>query len=240
MKEVSFGTLLKNKILETYPEYVSKFPNYNKALNIMEKIMNDPTKTDSLFMSDYDKEIEEAINNYPKPEIVIIPKSEPTILSWNSDYYFDKHYLWNPIKNRKLVTTLELLSEASAWLKLYLSSRVHLILYKKMEFYNLPIVEALKLKQTFPITQLLNRVRNYLQIPIIKFIDDDVKFDMMELMKEKAVKEKDNERVKRYSEKIKTFESKSGIQLTTDEKIQFIAERLLDEIEQEDYDEIES
>jgi hypothetical protein len=237
MHEVSFGTLLKNKIIETYPEYISKFPNYSKALNIMEKIMNDPTKTVSLFLSDYDKEIEEAIENYPKPEIVIIPKSEPTLLAWNSDYYFDKHYLWKPIKNRNLVTTLELLSEASAWLKVYLSSRVHLILYKKTKFYDLSITEALKLKQTFPITQLLNRVRNYLQIPIIKLSDND---DTIELLKEKAIKESNSERVKKYSEKIKTFESKSGINLTTEEKIEYIAEKMLDEIIQEDYDEIES
>jgi len=242
MNSQRYGTLLKKKIIETYPEYVKKFPNYKIALDIMENVFNETKPSKSLVMNTYDDLIRKAINTPPKYVIEIIPKVESTILGWNSDYYFDNFYLWTDFTktDRKTITALELLAEASARLKLFLSSRLHLILYNLTDYYNLSIIEALKLKQTFPITQLMNRIRSYLQIPVIKYNDNSNLEEDLEIMKEKVIKNPENPRVKKYNEYVQTFQQKSGIQITTDEKIEFIAQKLLDELVGEDYDEIES
>jgi hypothetical protein len=244
MKSRGYGSLLKQKIIETYPEYLHKFPNYRYALDIMETVFNATKPSKALVISTYDDLIKKAINTPPEHVIEIIPTTPttPTILSWNSDYYFDNFYLWADFSktDRKTVTALELLAEATALLKLFLSTRLHLILYDLTNYYDLTIIEALKLKQTFPITQLMNRIRDYLQIPIIKYKNIEPFTEDLEEMKEKVKASPENPRVKKYQTQIQTFQAKTGIQLTTDEKIEFIAEKLLDELVQEDYDEIES
>jgi len=242
MKTKGYGTILKEKILQTYPEYIEQFPNYRKALDIMELIMNDEKESSFVTIDTYDEEIKKAIQTEPKAQIEIIPKVEPTLLAWNNDYYFDNYYLWTDFrfKNRKLITALELLANASAYVKLFFSVRLHLILYDLTNYYNLSLIDALKLKQTFPITQLMNRIRSYFQIPVIKFRDNDPLAEDLELMKEKVKSDPNSEKVKMYSAYADTFEQKSGIKLTTEEKIEYIAERLLNELIQEDYDEIAS
>jgi len=242
MKSANLGTLLKEKIVQTYPEYLKQFPNYKKALDIMELALNDGKANKFVFIDQYDEDIKKAINTPPELVIEIIPKVEPTLLAWNSDYYFDNYYLWTDFrgKNRGLITALELLANASAYVKLFFSARLHLILYDITNYYNLPITEALKLKMTFPITQLMNRIRSYFQIPVIKFDNIDPLQEDLEDMKEKVKNDPNNSRVQIYSQQINTFEKVSGIKLTTDEKIEFIAEKLLNELITEDYDEIES
>ena len=242
MKTKGYGTILKEKILQTYPEYIEQFPNYRKALDIMELVMNDERESSFITIDTYDEEIKKAIQTEPQNQIEIIPKVEPTLLAWNNDYYFDNYYLWTDFrfKNRKLITALELLANASAYVKLFFSVRLHLILYDLTNYYNLSLIDALKLKQTFPITQLMNRIRSYFQIPVIKFRDNDPLAEDLELMKEKVKSDPNSEKVKTYSAYADTFEQKSGIKLTTEEKIEYIAERLLNELIQEDYDEIAS
>jgi len=237
---MNFGSILIEKIEQTYPDFLEKFPRYRKALEIMELIMNQDKRQDALFISDFDNEIAYAIEHEPEPKIELIPIEEPTLLTWNGDYYFDNYYVWKPITNRKRLTALELLADASAWVKLFFTSRLHKYLYNKTNYYSLTYPEALKLKQTFPITQLLNRIRNYYQIPVIKFEKDDPLIDDIEFYKEKVKNDPENPRVKKYANHIKTFEESSGIKLTTDEKIEYIAQKLLEELVPEDYDEIES
>jgi len=242
MTRPMFGTILKEKILETYPEYIEKFPNYKKALDIMELVMNVEKPYKVLSVNTFDEDIKKAIQQPPELVIELIPEKEPTMLTWNGDYYFDNYYLWLDFrgKDRKLITTLELLANASAYVKLFFSARLHLILYDMTKYYDLSIIDALKLKQTFPITQLMNRIRSYFQIPMIKYRDIDPYSEDLEEMKKKVKEDPNNPRVQTYSAQIKTFEEKSGIKLTTDEKIEFIAEKLLNELIQDDYDEIES
>jgi len=237
-----YGSILKQKIIETYPEYLQQFPNYRKALDIMELVMNTVKPEKAILISDFDEEIKKAIQTPNDTVIEIIPKVEPTILAWNSDYYFDNYYLWTDFrgKSRELIRALELLANASALVKLFFSSRLHLILYDMTDYYNLSIVDALKLKQTFPITQLMNRIRNYYQIPVIKFRDIEPYQEDLENMKKKVVEDPNNKDVKKYEAQINEFEQRSGIKLTTEEKIEFIAEKLLNELITEDYDEIES
>jgi hypothetical protein len=208
----------------------------------MEVVMNTKDFERILLLNVFDEEIKKAIQTPSKQTIEIIPKVEPTILAWNGDYYFDNYYLWTDFnwKNLGIVKSLELLAEASARLKTFISSRVHLILYDLTKYYDLSIIDALKLKQTFPITQLLNRVRDYLQIPVINKKDIDPIAEDLEEMKEKVKADPNNPKVKTYQAQIQSFEQRSGITLTTDEKIEFIAEKLLDELLEEDYDEIES
>lgn len=234
------GTILKRKILETYPEYIKQFPMYRKALNIMEFVMNRDEPREYIQVRDYDELIKKAIKTPPEYVMEITPNVEPTILTWNSDYYFDKHFLFTDFRDKSpgLIKALELLAEASARVKVFFSARLHLILYDMINYYDLSIIDSLKLKQTFPITQLMNRIRAYFQIPVIKF-DNPIAEDL-EDMKEKVKSDPNNQRIKKYEAHIQTFEQKSGIHLTTDEKIEFIAEKLLDEILSEDYDEIES
>ena len=242
MKTQNYGTILKEKIIETYPEFLNQFPMYRKALDIMEVVMNEVKFEKALTISQFDEDIKKAIQTPPELIIEIIPQKEPTLLTWNSDYYFDNYYLWTDFrfKNRGIITALELLANASAYLKLFFSARLHLILYNMTKYYDLPITEALKLKMSFPITQLMNRIRSYYQIPVIKMKDIEPLTEDLEEMKEKVKTDPNNPRVKTYSEHIETFEKASGIKLTTEEKIEFIAERLLNELIQEDYDEIES
>jgi len=242
MQSKNLGTLLKEKIIETYPEYIQQFPNYKKALDIMELVMNEVKPQKALTISSFDEEIKKAIQTPPELIIEIIPQKEPTLLAWNSDYYFDNYYLLQDFryKDRKIITALELLANASAYLKLFFSARLHLILYNMTDYYNLPIVDALKLKQTFPITQLMNRIRSYYQIPSIKLKDIEPLTEDLEDMKSKVKEDPNNKEVKKYEAQINEFEQKSGIKLTTEEKIEFIAEKLLDELIGEDYDEIES
>jgi len=242
MQPKNYGSLLKQKIIETYPEYLSQFPNYRKALDIMEVVMNEVKPERALTISKFDEEIKKAIQTPPELVIELIPEKEPTLLTWNGDYYFDNYYMWLDFrgKSRKLIATLELLANTSAYVKLFLSSRLHLILYDMTNYYDLPIVEALKLKQTFPITQLMNRIRSYFQIPVIKMKDLNPIEEDLEEMKEKVKQDPNNEKVKKYSAYVDTFEKASGLKLSTDEKIEFIAEKLLDEIIGEDYDEVES
>ena len=237
-----FGTILKAKIKETYPDYLKNYPRYSLALDIMEIVMNNNDLSRTIHLKVFDEEIKKAINTPSTKVIEIVPEAEPTILAWNSDYYFDNYYLWTDFTSKKegVIKALELLAEASARVKLFLSTRVHSILYELTDYYNLPIVDALKLKQTFPITQLLNRVRDYFQIPIIKKEDIDPITEDIEEMKEKVKANPNSLDVKKYEAHIQTFQQKSGITLTTDEKIEFIAEKLLDELVSEDYDEIES
>ena len=237
---MNFGSILKEKIQETYPDFLEKFPRYQKALDIMELLMNEEKKEKIVFMSDFDHEIQHAIQSEPEPKIELIPTKEPTLLAWNSDYYFDNYYVWKPLTNKKILTTLELLANASAWLKIFFSTRLHKYLYDKINYYTLSYPEALKLKQTFPITQLLNRIRNYYQIPIIKFERDDSLVEDIALIKDKIVNNPNNPRVQKYANNIKTFETTSGIKLTTEEKIEYIAQKILEELIPEDYDEIES
>jgi hypothetical protein len=237
---MNFGTILRQKIEQTYPDFLERFPRYHKALDIMELIMNKEKREEALFISDFDKEIAYAVEHEPEVKIEVIPRSDPTLLAWNSDYYFDNYYVWKPIENRKRLIALELLAEASAWLKLFFSTRLHKYLYNKSNYYNLTYPEALKLKQTFPITQLLNRIRNYFQIPVIKIDNGDPLESDIEMLKEKVINDPQNPRVQKYANNIKTFESSSGIKLTTDEKIEYIAQKLLEELIPEDYDEIES
>jgi len=237
-----FGTILKAKIKETYPDYLKMYPRYKTALDIMEVMMNTNDVGRAIHLNVFDEEIKKAINTPSQKVIEIVPEVEPTILAWNSDYYFDNYYLWTEFKPCKegIVKALELLAEASARVKLFLSTRVHLILYDLTNYYKLSIVEALKLKQTFPITQLMNRVRDYFQIPVINQKDIDPIAEDIEDMKEKVRTKIDDPKVKKYEALIQTFQQKSGIQLTTDEKIEFISEKLIDELIGEDYDEIES
>ena len=237
---MNFGSILKQKIEKTYPDFLEKFPRYRKALEIMELIMNKDKREEALFVSDFDKDIQYAVEHEPEPKIELIPVKEPTLLAWNSDYYFDNAYVWKPIQNRKLLTTLELLADSSAWLKLFFSIRLHKYLYEKTNFYNLTYPEALKLKQTFPITQLLNRIRNYYQIPVIKFDKDNPLLEDIEFYKEKVQSDPNDPRVQKYVNNINTFEASSGIKLTTEEKIEYIAQKILEELIPEDYDEIES
>jgi hypothetical protein len=237
---MKFGTILRQKIEQTYPDFLEKFPRYRKALDIMELLMNEKRKENVLFINDFDSDIIYAVEHEPQPQIEIIPKNEPTMLAWNSDYYFDNYYVWKPIINRKTLTALELLADASAWLKLFFSTRLHKYLYEKTNYYNLTYPEALKLKQTFPITQLLNRIRNYYQIPVIKFENNDPLQTDYEVIREKVLGDPQNPRVQKYANNIKTFEASSGIKLTTDEKIEYITQKLLEELIPEDYDEIES
>ncbi len=236
------GSILKQKIIETYPEYIQQFPNYRKALDIMELIMSKGKPEKMVLINDFDEEIKKAIQTPNDTVIEIVPKVEPTILAWNSDYYFDNYYLWTDFrgKSRGLIKALELLANVSAYLKLFFSSRLHLILYDMTDYYNLSVIDALKLKQTFPITQLMNRIRNYYQIPMIKFRDIEPMLEDLEDMKKKVVEDPNNKDVKKYETQINEFEQRSGIKLTTEEKIEFIAEKLLSELIAEDYDEIES
>jgi len=242
MQNKNYGTILKEKIIETYPEFLEQFPNYRKALDIMEVVMNEVKFEKALTISQFDEEIKKAIQKEPDLIIEIIPQKEPTLLTWNSDYYFDNYYLWTDFrfKNRGIITALELLANASAYLKMFFSARLHLILYDMTKYYDLPIVDALKLKMTFPITQLMNRIRSYYQIPVIKLKEIEPLTEDLEEMKEKVKEDPNNEKVKKYSAYVDAFEKASGIKLTTDEKIEFIAEKLLNELIQEDYDEIES
>jgi hypothetical protein len=237
-----FGTILREKIVETYPDYLKQFPRYSIVLNMMEVLMNTKDFERMLLLNKFDEEIRRAIQTHSTKTIEIIPEVEPTILAWNSDYYFDNFFMWTDFtkKNLGLVKALELLAEASARLKMFISARIHLILYELTDYRKLSIVDALKLKQTFPITQLMNRVRDYFQIPIINKEDidpigEDIK-DMVQQLKANP----DNPSAKKYESYVQTFQAKTGIELTTDEKIEFIAEKLIDELISEDYDEIES
>ena len=236
------GSILKQKIIETYPEYIQQFPNYRKALDIMEVIMSKAKPEKMMLINNFDEEIKKVIQIPNDTVIEIIPKVEPTILAWNSDYYFDNYYLWTDFRSkpRGLIKVLELLANASALVKLFFSSRLHLILYDMTDYYNLSIIDALKLKQAFPITQLMNRIRNYYQIPVIKFRDIEPYQEELEDMKKKVMENPNNKDVKKYEAQINEFEQRSGIKLTTEEKIEFIAEKLLSELITEDYDEIES
>jgi hypothetical protein len=236
------GTILRQKIVETYPDYLKQFPSYKSALDMMEILMNTRDLERTLLLNVFDEEIKKAIQTPSTKTIEIIPEVEPTILAWNSDYYFDNYFLWTDFtkKNLGLVRALELLAEASARLKMFIGVRVHLILYELTDYRKLSLVDALKLKQTFPITQLMNRVRDYFQIPVI--IKDDIEplaedlKDMVQQLKANS----DNPSAKKYESYVQTFQAKAGIELTTEEKIEFIAEKLLDELLGEDYDEIES
>jgi hypothetical protein len=241
-KQSELGTYLKSKILETYPCYLKSFPKYRTALDMMEILMNTNDFERMLLLNVFDDEIKKAIQTPSTQVIELVPKVEPTILAWNSDYYFDNYFMWTYFteKNLGIVKSLELLSEASARVKTFISVRVHLILYDLTDYYNLSIVDALKLKQTFPITQLMNRVRDYFQIPIINKSDiDPISEDIQDIVQ--RIKANPNSPdVKKYEPYVQTFQAKTGITLTTDEKIEFIAEKLLDEVLSEDYDEIES
>jgi len=242
MQNKNLGSLLKEKIIETYPEYLKQFPNYRKALDIMELVMNEIKPQKALTVKTFDEEIKKAIQTPPDLVIEIIPEKEPTLLTWNGDYYFDNYYLLQDFryKDRKIITALELLANASAYVKLFFSARLHLILYSMTGYYDLPIVDALKLKQSFPITQLMNRIRSYFQIPKIKINNIEPITEDIEDMKKKVEEDPNNQKVKKYETQIEQFEQKSGIKLTTEEKIEFIAEKLLNELIGEDYDEIES
>jgi hypothetical protein len=236
------GSILRQKIVETYPDYLQQFPKYKTALDMMEILMNSKDLERTLLLNVFDEEIKKAIQTPSTKTIEIIPEVEPTILAWNSDYYFDNYFLWTDFtkKSLGLVRALELLAEASARLKMFISVRVNLILYELTNYHKLPIVDALKLKQTFPITQLMNRVRDYFQIPVIIKDDIDPLAEDLEDIVQKLKSNPDNPRAKKYEAHIQTFQTKTGIALTTDEKIEFIAEKLLDELIGEDYDEIES
>jgi len=241
MKKQNYGSILKENIIKTYPDYITQFPNYKKALDIMETIMNEIKPEKTIIVDKFDSEIKKAIQT-PGKVIEIIPKTEPTILAWNSDYYFDNYYLWSEFKpkDRNLVTTLELLANASASVKLFLGSRLHLILYDLTGYYNMSMTETLKFKQSFPITQLMNRIRDYFQIPIIQMKESEPLISELQEMKKKVKDNINSEHVQKYMNNLQLFQAKSGIELTTDEKIEFIAEKLLDELVSEDYDEIES
>lgn len=236
------GTILRQKITETYPDYLKQFPRYKTALDIMEIVMNNVDFERTLLLNVFDEEIKKAIQTPSTKTIEIIPEVEPTILAWNSDYYFDNYFMWTDFtkKDLRLVKALELLAEASARVKMFISTRVHQILYELTDYHKLSIIDALKLKQTFPITQLMNRVRDYFQIPIINKKDIDPIGEEVEGMVQQLKANPDNPSAKKYESYIQTFQVKSGIELTTDEKIEFIAEKLLDELLPEDYDEIES
>jgi len=236
------GTILRQKIVETYPDYLNQFPKYKSALQIMEILMNTKDFERTLLLNVFDEEIRKAIQIPSTKTIEIIPEVEPTILAWNSDYYFDNYFMWADFtkKNLELVRALELLAEASARLKMFISVRVHQILYELMDYHKLSLVDALKLKQTFPITQLMNRVRDYFQIPVINQKDIEPLKEDIEDIAQKLKSNPDYPRAKKYEAHIQTFQTKTGITLTTDEKIEFIAEKLLDELISEDYDEIES
>jgi hypothetical protein len=235
------GTKIKYAILRGYPEYIQMFPNYTKALDIVEYLMNQ----DRFFTTDYNKydnEIIYAIEHEPEMTIILNPEKTATFLSWNSDYYFDRYFIDNvSFKGRRNeVNTLETLADTSANLKFYFAVKLHEYLYKKTNYYKLCFIDALKLKQTFPITQLMNRIRDYFQIPVIKFQNDDSIEISREIVKEKVLKDPENPDVKKYIGYANTFETKSGIKLTTDEKIEFIVDKVLDKLITDDYDEIES
>jgi hypothetical protein len=237
---MDFGTVLREKIEQTYPDFLNRFPRYSKALNLMEMLMNESRKQEVMFSDDYDLDIKWAITHDPLPVIEIIPKKEPTLLAWNGDYYFDRYYVWKPITNRKVVTALELLGDASALIKMFFSVRLHKLLYESVGYYKLSFLEALKIKQTFPINQLMNRVRNYMQIPMIKFDNDDPIKEEIQLTLNRVRNDPNDEDVEKYSKQVDEFETRSGIKLTTNEKIEFIAEKIADQLIANDYDEIES
>ena len=235
-----FGLELKEKIEKTYPEYLKNFPRYHKALDLMVMLMDEKDRARIMFNSSYDHEIEYVITHEPLPVIELIPKKEPTLLTWNGDYYFDRYYVWKDISDRGVVTALELLGDTSALVKMFLSVRLHNLLYEKVGYQKMSFIESLKVKQTFPVNQLLKRIRNYYQIPTIKFDNDDPMIQEIDDAKEKVLKDPSSDDVKKYSVQISNFESKSGIKLTTDEKIEFIAEKIADQLISDDYDEIES
>jgi len=235
-----FGAELKEKIEKTYKDYLNNFPIYRKALDLMVLIMDEKDRAKAMFNSSYDNEIEHAIINEPLPMIELIPIKEPTLLTWNGDYYFDRYYVWKSISERGVVTALELLGDASALIKMFFSIRLHKLLYDKVGYHKMSFLESLEVKQTFPINQLMKRIRNYYQIPVIKFDKDDPMIEEIESIKDKVINDPSNDDVKKYDKQVNTFESKSGIKLTTDEKIEFIAEKIADQLITDDYDEIES
>jgi len=239
--KIGLGTKIKYGILKTYPDYINQFPNYAKALDIMEYLSNQE-KLSRLDYDRYDKEIVYAIEHEPEMTIVLKPEIEPTFLAWNSDYYFDDYFVPHVSfkGKRKLVTTLEAIADASAFLKIYFSKKLHDYLYQKVDYYNLSFVDALKIKQTFPIIPLLNRIRDYFQIPVIEFEDDNSLEISRQVIRESVEKDPQSPEYEKYNKQINTFESKTGIKLSTDEKIEFITEKILETLVADDYEEIES
>jgi len=241
-KELGIGTELKNKIIQTYPEYIKQFPNYIKVLDISEYLMNKVSYTHNDF-NKYDQEIIYAIENEQEMTIVLNPEKSATFLSWNSDYYFDRYFIKNMdfLEKRSLVLTLETLANVSANLKLYFAEKVHQYIYQKVGYNVSSFIDALKMKRTFPVTQLLNRVRDYFQIPVIEFKDNEDGLSVdKEIIKEKVMNKPNDPEVKELMGRIQTFESKTGIKLSTDEKIDFITEKIVEKLITDDYDEIES
>ncbi|ALG96803.1 hypothetical protein [Acidianus bottle-shaped virus 3 strain ABV3] len=230
----------------------------NKEWYLMRDYLIKKNKDSKAFLTDqFDKIIrlkmepakEERIlsfnENLPKPIILHTAWNYATYLERFYDKYLDS-IVRDPDKLNvtKIIQAVETKAFSIIPTIQFILGRVTVILQKIYNITSLPYPEANRIALMLPVRQYFKRVVFNMGVPKIK-IQDDYEDKIEEIKQDLKQGDKvTNDLASKYFKELDRIESEhpmpKGLKLTTEEKLELIAERVLDELIEEDYDEIES
>lgn len=237
--------LIENGLKEWFDEYTSMYPEYKKFLRMLEIVSKEGT--DKAILNPEFKEL--VINAVTKPskKFVIYLTADDGIYplpTWNADIYvehFEEYYIDRIVFSRKyrhnrefLINLTEYYGMLISFIKLAIDAIISDYVRQQLGIYTMPLDKALQLNLTIPINTLIDRIRNNYKVPVIKEMDEINPIIPQDRPKSNTEST--------YRQMINEYQEKAPIEikLTPEEIEEEITRRLLDELIEDEYDEIES